>query len=61
MERQGFELVIADKACLDSALAAHAADVGSKLAKSLQAEVGFVHVFEPSVAPGTMWGEPADS
>lgn len=44
----------------DSAFAARAADVGVELAKSLKAKVGFVHVFQPSVAPGTMWGEPAD-
>ena len=44
----------------DSAFAAHAADVGIELGRSLKAEVGFVHVFDPSVGPGTMWGVPAD-
>jgi nucleotide-binding universal stress UspA family protein len=44
----------------DSAFAAHAADVGIKLAKSLHAEVGFVHAFDPAVAPGTAWGVTAD-
>lgn len=44
----------------DSAFAARAADVGVELAKSLQAEVGFVHVFDPSVGPGATWGMPAD-
>ena len=44
----------------DSAFAAHAADVGIELAKSLKTEVGFVHVFDPSVGPGAKWGAPAD-
>jgi nucleotide-binding universal stress UspA family protein len=44
----------------DSEFAARAAEVGVELAKSLKAEVGFIHVFDPSVGPGTMWGEPAD-
>jgi nucleotide-binding universal stress UspA family protein len=43
-----------------SLLASHAADVGIELAKSLHAALGFVHVFDPSVAPGTMWGVSAD-
>jgi nucleotide-binding universal stress UspA family protein len=39
----------------DSAFAAHAADVGIELAKSLHAEVGFVHAFDPAAPPGTAW------
>ena len=44
----------------DSEIAAHAADVGVELAKSLHAEVGFVTVYDPSVGPGRIWGVPAD-
>ncbi len=44
----------------DSEFAAHAADVGIELAKSLNARLGFVTVFDPSVGPGAMWGIPAD-
>jgi len=44
----------------DSEFAAHAADVGVELAKSLHAEVAFVTVYDPSVGPGRMWGVPAD-
>jgi nucleotide-binding universal stress UspA family protein len=44
----------------DSGLAAHAADVGIELAKSVSAEVGFVHAFDPAKAPGTAWGVNAD-
>jgi nucleotide-binding universal stress UspA family protein len=44
----------------DSAFAAHAADVGIELANSLNAAVGFIHVFDPAVAPGGTWGVPAD-
>ncbi|MGH9739090.1 MAG: universal stress protein [Candidatus Acidiferrales bacterium] len=44
----------------DSPFAAHAASIGIELAKSLGAAVGFVHVFDPSVGPGTTWGVPAD-
>lgn len=44
----------------DSAFAAHAADVGIELASSLKAELGFVHVFDPSVGSGSTWGVPAD-
>jgi nucleotide-binding universal stress UspA family protein len=44
----------------DSAFAAHAADVGIKLANSLNAELGFIHAFDPAVAPGGTWGVPAD-
>lgn len=44
----------------DSECAARAADVGVELAKSLKAQVGFVHVFDPSVGPGATWGVPAD-
>jgi nucleotide-binding universal stress UspA family protein len=44
----------------DSEFAAHAADVGIELAKTLKANIGFVHVFDPSVAPGSMWSVPAD-
>lgn len=45
----------------DSAFAQHVAEVGVELAKSLEAEVGFVHVFQSSVAPGTTWGVTADT
>ena len=44
----------------DSDFAARAAVVGVELAKSLKAQVGFVHVFDPSVGPGATWGVPAD-
>jgi nucleotide-binding universal stress UspA family protein len=44
----------------DSAFAANAADVGVELAKSQDAAVGFIHVFDPAVAPGGTWGVPAD-
>ena len=42
----------------DSQFAAEAANVGIELAKSLDAAVGFVNVFDPSV--GVTWGFPAD-
>lgn len=45
----------------DSEFAEHAADVGIELAKSLQADVGFVHVFDPSVGPSGMWGVTAET
>jgi nucleotide-binding universal stress UspA family protein len=44
----------------DSEFSAHAADVGIELAKPLKAKIGFVHVFDPSVGPGTTWSVPAD-
>jgi len=44
----------------ESAFAKRATEVAVELATSLKAEIAFVHVFQPSVAPGTMWGEPAD-
>jgi len=44
----------------NSEFSAHAADVGIELAKPLKAKIGFVHVFDPSVGPGTMWSVPAD-
>jgi universal stress protein A len=44
----------------DSEFSAHAADVAIELAKPLKAKIGFVHVFDPSVGPGTMWSVPAD-
>lgn len=44
----------------DSPFAARAAEVGVTLAKSLKAEVAFVHVFDPAVAPGHMWGIPME-
>jgi nucleotide-binding universal stress UspA family protein len=44
----------------DSDFAERAAEVGVGLAISLKAEVSFIHVCDPSVGPGTMWGEPAD-
>ena len=44
----------------DSASAAHAADVGIELAKSVSADVGFVHAFDAATAPGTAWGVNAD-
>ena len=34
----------------ESAFAAHAADVGIELAKSLKAEIAFIHAVDPSVA-----------
>jgi nucleotide-binding universal stress UspA family protein len=45
----------------ESAFAAHAADVGIELARSVKAEVAFIHAVDPSVAraaPGI--GVPAD-
>jgi universal stress protein A len=44
----------------ESPFAKRATEVAIELANSLKAEVAFVHVFQPSAAPGTMWGEPAD-
>jgi len=44
----------------NSEFSAHAADIGIGLAKSLKAKVAFIHVFDPSVGPGTTWGVPAD-
>jgi universal stress protein A len=44
-----------------SSFAAHAADVGIDLAKSLQAEIAFMHVVDPSVARAAPEiGVPAD-
>lgn len=34
----------------ESAFAAHAADVGIELAKSLRAEIAFIHALDPSIA-----------
>ncbi len=45
----------------NSEFAERAADVGIKLAKSLHAAVGFVHVFDPSVGPSGMWGVTAET
>jgi len=45
----------------DSEFAARAAEVAIELAKALKAKIGFVHVFNPSVGPGTMWSVPADT
>jgi len=45
----------------ESAFAAHAADVGIELAKSLKAEMAFIHAVDPSVASAAPEiGEPAD-
>src|SRR5271167_1987726 len=44
----------------DSKFSAHAADVGIELAKPLKAKIAFVHVFDSSVGPSTMWSVPAD-
>jgi len=44
----------------DSPIAAHAADVGIELAKALHSTLGFVHVFDARVAPGTAWGITAE-
>jgi nucleotide-binding universal stress UspA family protein len=45
----------------ESAFAAHAADVGIDLAKSLKAETAFIHAIDPSVArAGADIGVPAD-
>lgn len=44
----------------DSEFAEHAANVGIELAKSLEAEVGFVHVFDPTVGPSGTWGVTAE-
>ncbi|HUJ82331.1 MAG TPA: universal stress protein [Candidatus Acidoferrales bacterium] len=44
----------------DSEFAAQAVDVAVGLAKPLKAKIGFVHVFNPSVGPGTTWSVPAD-
>ena len=45
----------------DSEFAAQAAAVALDLAKSLKAKIGFVHVFNPTVGPGTTWSVPADT
>jgi len=45
----------------DSEFAGQAADLAIELAKPLKAKIGFIHVFNPSVGPGTMWSVPADS
>jgi len=45
----------------DSESSAQAADVGIELAKQLKAKIAFVHVFDPSVAPGPTWSVPADT
>jgi nucleotide-binding universal stress UspA family protein len=45
----------------DSEFSARAADVGIELAKPLKAKIAFVHVFDPSVAPGATWSVPADT
>jgi nucleotide-binding universal stress UspA family protein len=44
----------------ESVFAEHAAEVGIQLARSLHAEVGFVHAFDSAEAPGTTWGVTAD-
>jgi len=44
----------------DSDFAARAADLGAEIAKSAKAKMGFIHIFNPSVGPGTTWGLPAD-
>ena len=44
----------------DSECAAKAANVAIELAKPLRAKIGFIHVFNPTVGPGTMWSVPAD-
>ncbi|HXX21138.1 MAG TPA: universal stress protein [Candidatus Acidoferrum sp.] len=44
----------------ESAFAKRATEIAVELASSLNAEIAFIHVYQPSVAPGTMWGEPAD-
>jgi len=44
----------------DSEFAAQAAKVAVELARPLKARLGFVHVFDPTVGPGTMWSVPAD-
>lgn len=45
----------------DSEFAVQAADIGIELAKSLKAKIGFIHVFNPAVGPGTTWSVPADT
>src|SRR5579863_174904 len=46
----------------ESAFAAHAADVGIELAKSLQADIAFIHAVDPSVARAAPEiGVPADN
>jgi nucleotide-binding universal stress UspA family protein len=44
----------------DSECSEDAAKVGSDLAKSLGATIGFINAFDPSVGPGGAWGIPAD-
>jgi len=45
----------------ESAFAAHAADIGIELAKSLKAEIAFIHAVDPSIArAGPEVGVPAD-
>ncbi len=44
----------------ESVFAERATRTAVELASSLKAEIAFVHIYQPSSAPGTMWGEPAD-
>jgi universal stress protein A len=44
----------------DSPSADLAADIGIELAKSLKAELAFIHIFDPTTAPSGAWGLPAD-
>jgi nucleotide-binding universal stress UspA family protein len=44
----------------DSPSAELAADIGIELAKSLKAELAFVHIFDPTAAASGAWGLPAD-
>ena len=44
----------------DTRFAARTADLPIELAKNLKSTLGFVHVFDPSVRPGTPRGVPRD-
>jgi len=44
----------------DSELADAVVKTGVELAKTLNAEIGFIDVFDPSVGPNGAWGAPAD-
>lgn len=44
----------------DSDISARAARVGTELARSVKAKIGFIHIFDPTTGPGTIWGVPAN-
>ena len=44
----------------DSPFADRAAELGIELAEAVNAEIGFVHVFDAAATPAGAWGIPAD-